>query len=120
MTAYLKKRYPRSYGAGTDEAKLSVNIENIGDGNAKNAKVKLLLPDGFKPTYSYSDEDSPGMIEKGKSKQVNFYVDTDENTREGEYKAKLEISYKDENDESDSYRTDALELKIPIRPAPCL
>lgn len=111
---------PEKLVADTDEAKLSVNIENIGDGDAENVKVKLLLPEGFKPTYSYSDEDSPGIIEKGRSKQTNFYVDIDENVREGEYKAKLEVSYKDENDESDSYRTKTLDLKIPIRPAPLL
>ena len=85
---------PEKLVAGTDEAKLSVNIDNIGDGDAKNVKVKLLLPEGFKPTYSYSDEDSPGIIERGKSKQVHFYIDVDENVGEGEYKAKLEISYR--------------------------
>ena len=111
---------PEKLVADTDEAKLSVNIENIGDGDAKNVKVKLLLPEGFKPTYSYSDEDSPGIIERGKSKQINFYVDIDENIKEGEYKAKLEISYKDENDESDSYITKTLDLKIPVKPAPLL
>ena len=111
---------PEKLIAGTDEAKLSVNLENIGDGDAKNSKVKLLLPEGFKPTYSYSDEDSPGIIESGKSKQINFYVDIDENIGDGDYKANLEISYKDENDESDSYITKTLDLKIPLRPAPLL
>ena len=50
-------------------------------------KSNLLLPSGFKPTYSYSDEDSPGIIPKGASKTTNFYVDVDENIKEGEYKA---------------------------------
>lgn len=111
---------PEKLIADTDEAKLSVNIDNIGEGDAENVKVKLLLPSGFKPTYSYSDEDSIGIVEKGSSKKATFYVDIDENVREGEYKALLEIAYKDENDESNLYRTGRLDLKIPIKPAPYL
>ncbi len=111
---------PEKLVADTDEAKLSVNIDNIGKGNAQNVKVKLLLPEGFKPTYSYSEEDSLGIIEKETSKEANFFVDIDEKIREGEYSAKLEITYKDENDESNSYKTKTLELKLPIKPAPYL
>ncbi len=111
---------PEKLIADTDEAKLSVNIDNIGKGNAQNVKVKILLPSGFKPTYSYSDEDAIGILEKGISKTSNFYVDIDENVTEGEYKAKLEIAYRDENDEENQYRTKTLDLNIPIKPAPQL
>ncbi len=111
---------PEKLIADTKEAKLSVNIDNIGKGNAENVKVKLMMPAGFKPTYSYSDEDSLGIIEKGGSKKADFYVDTDENLREGDYSAKLEITYKDENDEANTYRMKNLTLNIPIKPAPYL
>ncbi len=111
---------PEKLIADTKEAKLSVNIDNIGKGNAENVKVKLSLPQGFKPTFSYSDEDSLGIIEKGGSKKATFYVDTDENIKEGMYSAKIEINYKDENDENATYRTKTLELNIPIKPAPHL
>jgi hypothetical protein len=111
---------PEKIIADTKEAKLSVNIDNIGKGNAQNVKVKLLLPPGFKPTYSYSDEDSPGMILKGAGKTTNFYVDVDENIKEGEYKAQLEITYRDENDENSTYSTKTLDLLMPIKPAPYL
>jgi len=111
---------PEKIIADTKEAKLSVNIDNIGKGDAQNVKVKLLLPSGFKPTYSYSDEDSPGIILKGAGKTTNFYMDVDENVREGEYKAQLEITYKDENDENNTYSTKTLDLLIPIKPAPYL
>lgn len=111
---------PEKLVADTDEAKLSVNIDNIGKGDAQNVKVRLLLPEGFKPTYSYSDEDSLGIIEKDTGKEANFFVDIDEKIREGEYGAKLEVTYKDENDESSSYRTETLDLKLPIKPAPYL
>lgn len=111
---------PEKLIADTDEAKLSVNIDNIGKGNAQNVKVKLILPPGFKPTYSYSDEDNIGILEKGKSKTSNFYVDIAENVKEGEYSAKLNITYRDENDEENQYRTKTLDLNIPIKPAPHL
>lgn len=111
---------PEKLIADTDEAKLSVNIDNIGKGKAENVKVKLLLPEGFKPTYSYSDEDSLGIIEKDAGKKADFFVDINEKIKEGEYSAKLEITYKDENDEVNKYRTKTLDLKIPIKPAPYL
>jgi hypothetical protein len=106
--------------ADTKEATLSVNIDNIGKGNAENVKVKLIMPAGFKPTYSYSDEDSLGIIETGGSKKADFYVDTDENLKEGDYSAKLEITYRDVNDEANTYRMKNLTLSIPIKPAPYL
>lgn len=111
---------PEKLIADTNEAKLSVNIDNIGKGNAQNVKIKLLLPSGFKPTYSYSDEDSIGILEKGASKTSNFYVDIAEDVAEGEYRAKLNITYRDENDEENQYRTKTLDLNIPIKPAPHL
>ncbi len=111
---------PEKIIADTKEAKLSVNIDNIGKSNAENVKVKLILPEGFKSTYSYSDEDSPGIIESGSSKTTNFYVDVDENIKEGEYKAQLEITYRDENDENNTYNIKLLDLLIPIKPAPHL
>jgi len=73
---------PEKLIADTKQAKLSVNIDNIGKGNAENVKVKLILPSGFKPSYSYSDEDSPGTIAKSSSKTTNFYVDVDETIKE--------------------------------------
>ncbi|MCX9026158.1 MAG: hypothetical protein OIN85_08710 [Candidatus Methanoperedens sp.] len=106
--------------ADTQAATLSVNIDNIGKSNAENVKVKLIVPPGFKPTYSYSDESSLGIIETGGSKKADFYVDTDENLKEGEYSAKLEITYRDVNDEANTYRMKNLTLNIPIKPAPYL
>ncbi len=111
---------PEKLIADTKEAKLSVDINNIGKGNAENVKVKLLLPGGFNSSYSYSDEDSLGIIEKGGSKTATFYADVDETIKEGDYPAKLEITYKDENDENATYRTKTLDLDIPIKPAPYL
>ncbi len=111
---------PEKLIADTKEAKLSVDINNIGKGNAENVKIKLILPDGFNSSYSYSDEDSLGIIAKDGSKTATFYTDIDENIKEGNYKAELNITYKDENDEIATYRTKTLELDIPIKPAPHL
>jgi len=116
---------PEKLIADTDEAKLSVDIDNIGDGNAENVKVRLILPEsvageGFKASYAYSDEDSLGTIQKDSGKTANFYVDVGENIKDGVYTAKLELTYKDENDANNTYRTKTLDLKIPIKPAPYL
>ena len=111
---------PEKLIADTKEAKLSVDINNIGKGNAENVKIKLLLPEGFNSSYSYSDEDTLGIIPKDGSKTATFYADVDENVKEGNYLATLNITYKDENDESATYRTKTLELDIPIKPAPHL
>jgi hypothetical protein len=116
---------PEKLIADTDKAKLSVDIDNIGEGNAENVKVKLLLPElprgeGFNASYAYSDEDSLGTVKKDSSKTANFYVDVGEKIRDGEYSAKLRITYKDENDVNNTYRTKTLDLNIPIKPAPYL
>jgi hypothetical protein len=111
---------PEKLIADTKEAKLSVDINNIGKGDAENVKIKLNLPEGFNSSYSYSDEDALGIIPKDGSKTATFYADVDENIKEGNYPAYLNITYKDENDESATYRTKTLELDIPIKPAPQL
>ena len=111
---------PEKLIADTKEAKLSVDINNIGKGSAENVKIKLNLPVGFNSSYSYSNEDTLGIIPKDGSKTATFYADVDENIKEGNYLAILNITYKDENDESAMYRTKTLELNIPIKPAPHL
>jgi hypothetical protein len=111
---------PEKLIADTQQAKLSVDINNIGKGNAENVKVKLFLPPGFNSSYSYSDEDSLGIISEGGSKTATFYADVDENIKDGDYNARLEVTYKDENDENSTYRTKTLDLDIPIKPAPYL
>jgi hypothetical protein len=111
---------PEKLIADTNAAKLSVDINNIGKGNADNVKVKLLLPPGFNSSYSYSDESSLGIIPEGGSKTASFYADVNENIQEGDYNARLEVTYKDENDDNNTYRTKTLDLDIPIKPAPFL
>src|SRR5450759_908446 len=111
---------PEKLIADTMEAKLSVDINNIGKGDAENVKIKLNLPEGFNSSYSYSDEDTLGIIPKDGSKTATFYANVNENIKEGNYLAKLNITYKDENDQSATYRTNTLELNIPIKPAPHL
>lgn len=111
---------PEKLIADTKGAKLSVDINNIGKGNAENVKVKLLLQAGFNSSYSYSDEDSLGIIAKGGSKTATFYTDVDENIKPGNFNASLLITYKDENDQNNTYRSKTLELDIPIKPAPYL
>jgi hypothetical protein len=104
----------------TDEALLKIDIANIGTGNAEHVKVKLNLPAGFNASYAYSDEDTLGTIKEDESKTAYFYIDTAEGLQAGEYNATLTITYKEENDENNNYRTKILPLKIPIKSSPYL
>ncbi len=116
----LLRTSPEKLVADTTEALLKIEIDNIGDGKAENVQVKLRLPPGFQPSYSYSDQDNLGTIEEDTSKTARFYIDVDENIQDGDYPASLEIKYKEENDPENRYRTKILPLNLTIKPAPYL
>lgn len=101
-----------------DQAELNINLENIGDGDAENAKFELELPKGFEASYSYSDRDVLGTVEAGKSKTATFYVDVDDKVKGGDYQAKAKILYKDKNDEDDEYKLLTLPFTIHLKEAP--
>ncbi len=99
-----------------DEAKLDVEIQNIGDGKAENVIVELKLPEGFAATYGYSDRANLGIIESGVGKTASFYVDLDEGLIGQEYDAQIVINYKD--DDSDEYQKVTLPFAIPVKDKP--
>ncbi|MHC1572658.1 MAG: COG1361 S-layer family protein [Methanosarcinales archaeon] len=104
----------------TDEALLKVEVSNIGEGDAENVKARLTLPPGFNASYAYSDEDTLGTIKEDESKTAHFYIDTIEGLEAGEYNANLTLTYKEEDDEENEYRTKILPFRIPIKRSPYL
>ena len=104
----------------TDEALLKVDIANIGNEDAENVKAALALPVGFDASYAYSGEDALGTINEGESKTAHFYIDTAEGLQPGEYNATITLTYKEDDDEDNQYRTKLLPLKIPIKGSPYL
>jgi len=104
----------------TDEALLKVEVTNIGKGDAENVKATLTLPPGFNASYAYSDEDALGTINESGSKTAHFYIDTREGLKPSEYNATITLTYKEENDDNNQYKTKTIPLKIPIKSSPYL
>ncbi len=104
----------------TDEALLKVEVANIGEGDAENVKARLTLPHGFNASYAYSDEDALGTINESGSKTAHFYIDTEEGLKSCEYNATITLTYKEEDDEENEYKTKTIPLKIPIKRSPYL
>lgn len=104
----------------SDENKLDIAIDNIGDGSAKNVIAKLELPEGFEETYGYSTRESLGTIENGGSKIATYYIDIDKNMTPGNKKATINISYKEEDEDTSEqdYKSVELPFDIPIHGRP--
>ena len=102
----------------TDDAELLVELQNIGDGKAENVMTKLILPEGFKASYGYSDRSNLGTIDAESSKTATFYVDVDEGVKEGEYEAELVVHYKKSDDQDSEYITETIPVSIPVKATP--
>lgn len=105
---------PTKLVADTDEAEVSVEVQNIGDGDAQNAIIEISLPEGFTPTYGYSDRVNLGTISAGDSETATFYVDVAVAVIYGDYDTEVTIDYKEADDDDNVYKTLILPLKIPI------
>ncbi len=109
---------PKRLISDSDDAQLTATIQNIGEGKAEAVKAKLILPDGFEPSESYSDVSNIGTIESLGSGTATFYIDIDKYTPPGEHVAKLELSYLQEEAQKNVYRNETLDLLIPVKSTP--
>ena len=101
---------------GDEDAKIVVEIQNIGDGDAECVKSRLMLPPGFNASDSYSDIANLGTVAAYASSDATFYIDVDESVQPGEQIATITISYMDKD--SDEYKEETLDLRIPIKNTP--
>ncbi|NOQ28548.1 MAG: hypothetical protein GQ566_00400, partial [Methanosarcinales archaeon] len=101
---------------GDDDAKIVVVIQNIGDGDAECVKSRLMLPPGFNASDSYSDIANLGTVVADASSDATFYIDVDESVQPGEQIATIIINYMDKD--SDEYKEETLDLRIPIKKTP--
>ncbi len=108
---------PRKLVSDTDEAEIHVELENIGDGNARNAKAEIVLPEGFTPSYVYADRDNLGTVQAGGSKTAVFYADIAEGVQAGVYETSLNVSYLEEDDDNE-YRSIVLPIDIHVMDRP--
>jgi hypothetical protein len=107
---------PAKLWADTDEAELSVQLENVGDMDAENVFAIMELPTGFSPTYSYSDRVTVGTVGAGTGQPAKFYVDINESVAGGEYPADMIVRYK-EPDEN-SYKTVRVPFTLQVKNRP--
>jgi|GEM_PF-508715 len=109
---------PKRLISDMDDAQLTVDIQNIGEGKAEAVKAELILPKGFEPSESYSDISNIGTVASLGLGTATFYIDIDESTRPGEHLAKLKLSYLQEEAGKNAYRNETLDLLIAVRSTP--
>jgi len=110
------KSSPSDIKAGHEDIKLTVEIQNVGKGDAKLVTANLKLPQGFVPSSSYSNTYNLGNVEKDSSEEAVFYMDVDEDVTEGVYETILLIRYKNEN--SQEYAERELIVDLNVKPSP--
>lgn len=107
---------PESLFSDSEENKLTIGLQNIGEATAKLVRAEIDLPPGFTPSSSYSDTYSVGNIESESSGDVIFYIDIDKDVTEGDHTAEMAIFYKD--DVTDQYKEREIDVRIPVRASP--
>jgi len=96
------------------DIKLTVEIQNTGDVDAKYVKAKLELPKGFSPSNSYSDISNLGTIKAGETKEAIFYINTEKTLNPDLYNAKINLDYENGRDK----KSKDLEIDLPVQGIP--
>ncbi len=109
---------PAKIVSDLEDAKLEIEIMNVGDADAKLATSKLMLPDGFSTSSSYSDIDNLGTIAEDGSSVATYYIDVDEDVDDGKYNATLRIRYKDDTGSESEYMEEMIGFDIPVMGKP--
>jgi hypothetical protein len=109
---------PTKLTADIDEAELDLDIANAGEGDAENVVVDMELPEGFTPSYTFSDRQALGTIAAGSSKTASFFVDIAKDVPGGLHHATVRISYKEASDTNGVIKTKVLPLDILVKDRP--
>ncbi|OGJ20568.1 hypothetical protein A3K73_05270 [Candidatus Pacearchaeota archaeon RBG_13_36_9] len=105
---------PSTLSPDTKDVKLDITLENLGGGDANFVKARLILPEGFSSSSSFSDFVNLGTLASGSDKTAAFYVDISKEVASGNHKAKIELAYRTDNDDKISL----LDFEIPIKGKP--
>jgi len=87
--------FPGVVRPGDDEVKITTFIENVGEKDAKSVEVNLNLPEGIESSYTNNNRVWIGGLSSGESKEVNFYVDIDEDIQKNVYDINYDFDYMD-------------------------
>lgn len=105
---------PTIISPDTEDIRLTLTIENIGDGDAEFVRGRLLLPEGFSASNSYSDTFNLGLINEGWSREATFFIDTEEFADSGRHTGRLELEFENDNDPY----TQTLTFDLPVKGRP--
>lgn len=107
---------PTDIRPGDRDIKIIVDIENSGDGVAKNVEANLLCSETeeFKPSRSGTDRSYIGRLNSGDSEDATFYIDVAENIESKKYGIPLLIKYIEENVRIEG----AISISILVKPKP--
>lgn len=105
---------PATISPDLKDLKLEVTIENIGGGDATFTRARLILPEGFSPSSSFSDIVNLGIIESKGGKTAMFYIDSDKELNSGLSEAKIELEYKTDTEE----KVTTLVFELPVKGKP--
>ncbi|NCP72205.1 hypothetical protein GW835_02310 [archaeon] len=111
---------PRKLLSGQEEAKIDIDLLNIGKGDAENVILEVNLPEGFNPTYAYSDRINLGNIDASQNKTGSIYLDIDDEIKSGIYQAKVKVKYIEESDSKKELKEKEMILEIPVKAKPYL
>lgn len=116
------KSTPNELLADTDNNKLKVVLQNLGDRDAQLVSAKLIIDsDLVEESYSYSLTDSIASISGGEQGELEFTVDLDKKVT-GIVKANVVLNYRYEKAIGNEYEvvTESLPLEIRISDSPIL
>ncbi len=105
----------KMYG-DSNENKVDVTLENIGDSDAQVVTIDFILPESFSPTYGFSGRANLGTIADGTNKVATFYVDIDDSVSEGEFLGFLNISYSAADDREKKFVVLPLSILVSGKP----
>lgn len=106
----------------SDNNKLMVTLQNLGDKDAELLSVKLVPKSSLiDESYAYSLIDSVSSIEGGSEEVLEFTIDVEEGAQ-GILEAELEVNYRAEKAVGNSFQTfvETIPISIPITGAPFL
>ncbi len=109
---------PEKLTSDTTNNKITIEIQNIGNESAKLVTTKLILPQGFTSSKSYSDTYNLGNVGEETSKNAIYYIDVDKNIIFGKHPAKLIINYKYTTNSNDNYKTQEIDFDLDVKSEP--
>ncbi|MCA9485873.1 MAG: hypothetical protein KC506_03450 [Nanoarchaeota archaeon] len=105
---------PTVIAPDTEDIRLTIRLENTGGQNAEFVRAKLVLPEGFEPSGSYTDTANLGTISDFFGESVDFFIDSKEFVSSGRHTAYLELTYEVDGDSE----FDSLAFDLPVKGRP--